>query len=353
MTSRPHDALFQSAFETPAGVVPLLRELLPAGIRNAIAWSTLERERGSFVGPELADQHNDLLFRARLRPGKRGLVFLLLEHQSTRDPTMPQRVLSYQMRIWDRFRKERPHERLPPILAVLVSHAPGGWTGPRAFEEMFDPDVLAIPELPSFVRRCSMITLDLAHMSDAVLQHLELPASQKLVLWVLRDARDPGRLLASFDAWIPVLLEAGQDRAGLDALGGMIGYMFRVVGSTYRTDLRVKLRALTLFSEDAQMPIYGILDEKERAETLAQGHAQGRIEVLRTMLRYKFRDLDAATEARLQTATTADVKRYCRRLLTADSLAEVFEQSPRRRAPAHRTRRSSQRGGRRAGTARS
>jgi hypothetical protein len=31
---------------------------------------------------------------------------------------------------------------------VLVSHKPGGWTDARAFEALFDPDVLARSELP-------------------------------------------------------------------------------------------------------------------------------------------------------------------------------------------------------------
>jgi hypothetical protein len=66
---------------------------------------------------------------------------------------------------------------------------------------------------------------------------------------------------------------------------------------------------------------------------------------LRDLLRYKFKTLDAATEARLQTATPAAISRYFRRLLTADSLAEVFKGGSHRRAPrprsrgSHRTRR--------------
>jgi hypothetical protein len=106
MTTRPHDALFKTAFEAPADAAALLRELMPAAVQAAVAWETLDHEDGSFVDDTLADQHSDRLFFARLRTGSAERVYFLLEHQSTGDPTMPLRVLSYQVRIWDRFVKD-------------------------------------------------------------------------------------------------------------------------------------------------------------------------------------------------------------------------------------------------------
>ncbi len=167
LTSRPHDALFEVAFEDPADAAALLRDLLPPALRDAIAWHTLDSERGSFIAPRLADHHADLLFRAGFRSGYPGGVVLLLERQSTVVPALPQRVLAYQVRIWERCRKERPRARLPPVLAVLVSHAPGGLVCPHVFEELFEPRVLAIPGLVPLVPRCAMIVLDLAQLSDA------------------------------------------------------------------------------------------------------------------------------------------------------------------------------------------
>ena len=233
MTSRPHDALIKSAFEIPADVAPLLHALVPPAVRSAIAWGTLDRAGASFVDQRLADHHGDLVFCARLWAGEPELVFFLLEHQSSDDPVMPLRMLSYQTRIWDRFRRERPRARLPPVLAVLISHVPGGWTAPYAFEGLFDPAVLEIAGMAPLVPRCSMLGLDLDRLSNSDLQGGSLPAFQKLALWLLRDARAPARLLANFDAWRPVMIEAGRNRAGLDALGVLIEYMFRVVDPGY------------------------------------------------------------------------------------------------------------------------
>ncbi|HEX8111065.1 MAG TPA: Rpn family recombination-promoting nuclease/putative transposase [Kofleriaceae bacterium] len=80
MTSRPHDALFKSAFEAPADAAALLRELLPVVLRELIAWDTLHGEPASFVDPALADLHSDLLYSAQLRTDPPELLHVLLEH---------------------------------------------------------------------------------------------------------------------------------------------------------------------------------------------------------------------------------------------------------------------------------
>lgn len=93
VTSTPHDALFKSVFEQPEHATAELRHILPAPIVAAIRWPTLTLEPGSFVAPELAGLHSDLLFSAEAEPnGEPILVYLLCEHQSSPEPTMPLRM---------------------------------------------------------------------------------------------------------------------------------------------------------------------------------------------------------------------------------------------------------------------
>jgi predicted transposase YdaD len=332
MTKRPHDALFKWAFEAPADAAALLRELLPAAVRDAIVWSTLDRERGSFVDRTLADRHNDLLFSARLRAGAPRRIFLLLEHQSTADPAMPRRMLSYQSRIWDRFHDERPAARLPPVLPVLVSNVRGGWSAPRSFGELFDPAVLALTGITPLVPQSSMLVLDLAHQSNADLAARALASSQKLALWLLRDARDPARLLANFDVWSPTLSDLGRSQSGLEKLAVLLEYVFRVVDGVTRDILYAKLRALGPSTEEITMTIAEQLHAEGHAKGhseglsvgLSVGHTKGRLDTLRRLLVLKFQALEPAAEARLQAASATEIDRYLERLLTADSLAAVL-----------------------------
>jgi hypothetical protein len=321
MTTRPHDALFKSAFDAPADAAALVRELVPPSIRDAIAWDSLAPDRGSFIDRKLADLHGDLVFLGRLRVGARGDVVILLEHQSTDDPTMAQRMLAYQVQIWSRYRKKHPDALLPPVLAVLVSHVPGGWTAAQAFEELFDPVVLSVPGLAALVPRCSMITLDLAQVSNERLQAWSLGAFQKLALWALRDGRTPVRLLGNFEAWHPEMAEAGRTRSGLDALGVLFEYLLQVLDPVYWVELHAKIRALGARAEEATVTIAEMFEERGRA----RGRVEGRISTLRSLLIFKFQTLDEAAEARLQAATAEAIDRYLQRVLTADSLAAVFE----------------------------
>jgi hypothetical protein len=203
----PHDALFKSAFEAPGSAAALVRSLVPAAIRDAICWDTITGERGSFVDAVLAEHHGDLVFSALLRGQHAGRLFLLLEHQSTQDTAMTLRTLTYQTRIWNLVRKGSSTTWLPPVLSVVISHAPGGWTSARAFAGMFDPWVLASPEMAALVPQFSLIVDDLTEHSNAALQARSLAAYPRLVLWLLRDGRDPVRLLHSFDAWRDSMLE--------------------------------------------------------------------------------------------------------------------------------------------------
>jgi predicted transposase YdaD len=349
MTPRPHDALFKAAFEAPANAAALLRELMPAAIRAAVVWKTLDCKRGSFVDKRLVDQHSDLVFSARLRTGKPELVFFLLEHQSSGDPAMPQRMLSYQSRIWDGFVEEHPRARLAPVIAVLVSHVPGGWTVARAFEELFDPGVMALSGLAALVPRFSMLVEDLMQLTNADLAARPLAAFPKLALWLLRDARDPARLLDSFEVWTPWMLELGRTQAGRNRFAVLITYMFQVIDPMNLDELHAKIRALGSRSEEVAMTIAEQLHEqgrkKGREEGLKKGHEEGlkkglkrglrkghkegreegRIATLRSLLIFKFQILGAEYEARLQAATPEAIDRYLQRLLTADSLAAVFE----------------------------
>ncbi|TMQ08875.1 MAG: hypothetical protein E6J90_39110 [Deltaproteobacteria bacterium] len=330
MTPRPHDALFKSAFETPAHAAALLRALVPTTLGELIAWDTLTGETGSFVDPRLADRHSDLVFSARLRAAPFSVIYVLLEHQSTGDPTMPLRTMSYEARIWHRFRKAYRATWLPPILAVVISHVRGGWTTARTLAELFDPAISACPALAALaalVPRVPLIIEDLAHRSNADLRAWMLPAFPKLALWLLRDARDPRRLLASFDTWIDSFAEVERASGGSDAMTTLLTYLFRVVKPMHHDELRAKVRQLGPRAEEITMSIVDMWHEQGRAKGRQEGRVEGRIAALRRLILVKFgcQMLDDRYEAAIRNATLDALDGYLQRVLTADSVAAVFE----------------------------
>jgi predicted transposase/invertase (TIGR01784 family) len=110
MISNPHDLVFKAVFGQPEHARGMLRAIVPAALAEALDWSTLTLQPGSFVDAALTQQHTDLLYAATWRDGSEVLVYLLFEHQST-PPTeglMAERLLAYQVRIWDRWRADHP-----------------------------------------------------------------------------------------------------------------------------------------------------------------------------------------------------------------------------------------------------
>jgi predicted transposase/invertase (TIGR01784 family) len=122
MTPRPHDALFKAAFEHPEHAGALLRSILPPAIRDAIDWTTLTHEPGSFIDRELDDDHADLLFAAKLVASPRDLdsayLYVLFEHRSTPERYLPRRMLANLDGIWELHCKQGGP--LPIVIPILI-----------------------------------------------------------------------------------------------------------------------------------------------------------------------------------------------------------------------------------------
>jgi hypothetical protein len=100
-------------------------------------------------------------------------------------------------------------------------------------------------------------------------------------------------------------------------------HLFRVVKRRYWDALHAKLRELGRRVEETTMTIADQL----RKEGIEVGIKKGRIATLRSQLLFKFKvkTLDARHEACLRTATAGMLDRYGQRVLSAESLAAVFE----------------------------
>lgn len=351
MIPHPHNRLFWAAMERPAHAAALLRDLVPDSLGALIDWDTLHGETGSFIDPALAARHSDLVFSARLRTETESFAYAILEHQSTSDRTMPLRTLTYEVRIWNRICKMNPLAQLSPIVVVVVSHAPGGWTQARTLAELFDPAVPANAALARLVPDVPLIIDDLTQCSNEDLRRRTLPAFPKLALWLLRDARDRKRLLKNFDSWIDLFEEVEHGPDGHDAITSLIVYLFQVIDPRHHDELRAKLRLLGSRTKDIAMSIYDMLlqqgfangekmgrakgrkegraegRKKGHAEGHAEGQKEGRITALRRQVLFKFggQTLAKRYEAALRRATPEAIDGYLQRVLTAKSVAAVFE----------------------------
>ena len=130
------------------GLVAIIApELVPL-----LDFSRGEQQNRSFISDALRERESDVLLRVPFQEAPESeelLIYILIEHQSTVDPTMGFRLLSYMMEIWqEQWRMlqsgTRERRRLDPILPIVFYTGDGQWTSPLSLATIMEvPEVLA------------------------------------------------------------------------------------------------------------------------------------------------------------------------------------------------------------------
>src|ERR1041384_369081 len=80
MIPNPHDLIVKAVFGQPEHARGMLRAIAPAVLAEALDWSTLTLQPGSFVDAALSSRHTDLLYSTTWCDGGEMLVYLQFEH---------------------------------------------------------------------------------------------------------------------------------------------------------------------------------------------------------------------------------------------------------------------------------
>jgi predicted transposase YdaD len=134
----PNDKLLKATFSNTENARAFFQNHLPAGLSHAFDWNSLRLEPSTFVDPQFTASESDLLFSLKIKESD-VFLYLLFEHQSSEDPRMALRLLSYILRIWERFAAAHPAPaKLPAILPVVLAQGKRPWkTSPR-LEDLLD-----------------------------------------------------------------------------------------------------------------------------------------------------------------------------------------------------------------------
>jgi hypothetical protein len=335
----PHDRFFRHVFSDPEHASGELRAVLPAAIAAGLDGSSLRLLPATFVDPELSEQRADVLFSASVA-GREVLVYVLLEHQSSVDAFMPLRILGYQVRIWEDYRRENPHAKhLPPIVPVVVHHSEGGWTEPVAFEALLELERNGLEALRPHVPGFTFVLDDLSRARDEDLRARAMSALGRVALWCLKHARGGGDLTDDLARWGELLVEIAEAPNGVAALGTVLRYLLEV-SQTPPERLRALSRALGPRAEEAYMTGAQLLREEGRregraegeAEGLARGKAEARAEAVLAVL--EARGLRVSDDQRALIAGSTDLgqlERWVRKAATVKTVGALFA-APKRRA---------------------
>ncbi len=264
LAAHPNDAFFKAVFSEPEHATAFFKSHLPATIAGRIDWPSLTVIPTSFVKSSLQQVHSDLLFSVTLT-GREILLYLLFEHQSTVDPTMPLRLLGYVGEILTQQHRSNGLP-LPPVLPFVLHQGPEHWNVSAAFEDLFDlPDEIALDLLP-FLPKFHHALLDLSRSDPA---SEESDTQLRIVLHLMKLARE--RQLLEYFRWLAeTLVEQVPD----SLLGRLLLYALH---ADSELDAQQIYRSLTANPEleKRAMSVAGKLKAEGRVEGRVEGISQG------------------------------------------------------------------------------
>lgn len=327
--SGPHDLFVRFTLGQPERAAAELRAVLPPEIVSRMDWSTLRREPGSVVDPELRETQSDLLFSAHLFGGQRLLLYILLEHQSSVDGWMALRMLRYVVRQAEHWRKEHPESaRLPVIVPLVMYHGvEGAWTAPRRIEELFElPDEAEVRERwLRLIPRFEYLLDDLTAERAEGLMARSGPPLARLALLALRYGRSEelGRRLAS---WAALFAEVHAAPEGLENLRVVVRYLFQVGDEPAREATKEVLRSVAgaQRTEEVMMTVGEELMEQGRQKGVVEGRLEGRAEAIVRILTMRGVHVDDnARKLILSCRDPALLEQWLERALKATSVSEM------------------------------
>jgi len=135
---QPNDKLLKATFSAPENARAFFENHLPKELAAALDWTSLALEPCSFIDPQLTSSESDLLFHIKIQQSD-AFLYLLFEHQSSEDPRMALRLLSYILRIWERFAQNHPPPaKLPAILPIVLAQGKRPWKTSTRLEDLIE-----------------------------------------------------------------------------------------------------------------------------------------------------------------------------------------------------------------------
>ena len=193
-----HDNGYKLVFSYARAVADLLRGFVKEDWVREVDFGTLTRVDGSYVSDDLRSRENDVVWRVGWK-GSWLYVYTLLEFQSTVDPFMAVRVMTYLGLLYqDLIRQKQltPSGRLPPVFPVVLYNGDRSWRSALDVADLVEP----VPGgLESYRPRLCYALLDEARLPELDVGERNFAAAL-FRLEASRSAEDVARGMAEMAA---------------------------------------------------------------------------------------------------------------------------------------------------------
>ncbi|MEJ1964080.1 MAG: Rpn family recombination-promoting nuclease/putative transposase [Gammaproteobacteria bacterium] len=306
-----HDHSYKLLFSHPKMVRDLLEGFVGGPWLDELDFSTLERVSDSYVSDDLRARADDVVWRIRCGQDH---VYLLVEFQSTVEPFMAVRVLTYVGLLYqDLVRKKESSScgRLPAILPIVLHSGSRRWRAAEELAALLDDAPRGIEQYRPQLR---YLLIDEGGFDDG-----ELSRQRNLVALLFR-------------------IESCRQRSRLEYLVGMlVKWLHGPEHESLRRAFAVWLEKVIL----ARLPDTGAgavlwerptmlsewLDEWGE-EMRREARQKGEANLLSRMLQKRFGELPEWVGEHLRNASPDQLEQWGERLMDVTSLRDLFNGDP-------------------------
>lgn len=304
-----HDHGYKRLFSHPRIVEELLRGFLRADWVAKLDFSTLERVGNSFVSEDHRERRTDIIWRVLWKDRTRRFhIYLLLEFQSTSDPFMAVRILTYVGLLLEEIIRKRTQGRntqLPVVLPIVFYNGRRPWRAPVELGSLF----VDVPEaLQSNLPQLRYLLLDESRMD---LERPDLAENRVAILFLIevsRDAEDVLRLTRR----LVRLLPPGEDP---ELRRTVMAWLASVLQRTFPG---------VIIPETVSLEGFEMSLEENMAAWIKRKRAEGMHEILLRQLNRRFGPIPSEVRRKIEKIqSTKRLNTLADNLLTAGSLQEL------------------------------
>jgi hypothetical protein len=193
--------------------------------------------------------------------------------------------------------------------------AAAGSASAFVFSELLELDEMSADLLGDYIPSFTYVVDELSEQSEHELLARKMTALGIATLLCLSRVHKAEDLVSLLGRYIDLLQKILAAPNGLAALATLLSYLTEVTEHTERVQELAEL--LGAPGEEAYITAAQMLRE--------EGRAEGRAEMLLKVLELKFGQPSSETIARVRAANIEDLDRWVQRIISANSLEEVFQ----------------------------
>jgi hypothetical protein len=307
-----HDLSYKHLFSHHEMVRDLLEGFVRPDWIAQLDLRSLDKGNASYVSDKLRFRDGDIVWSVPLAEGRVSL-HVLLEFQSTVDPVMAVRMISYAGLLYQDMLKSGSVSRggaLPPVLPIVLYNGRKEWHAPQNSSAL----IQQVPAgLEPYQPQMHYLLIDVARYPDE-----ELARMRNLVAALFRlensgTSHDVDEIIRGLNEW-------WGNREHSEVRIEFIAWLRRVIIPRHSRGQSAPVHIL----EELNMPLAEAVEDW-RAKYRGEGQLNGERQILGRLLRKRFGELPPAITQRLQQAQLEELERWSERLLDAGSLAELFD----------------------------